>query len=86
MKTLQYLSANETIKGLVKTLSWKDIAKGEYKIHKDAGIPIRILHGNGSFKVIANGENIPEGIETRFKAEPKIVTWQTAEETATALA
>ena len=78
MKTLQYLRANETIKGLVKTLSWKDIAKGEYKIHKDAGIPIRILHGNGSFKVIANGENMPEGIETRFKAEAPVKVQQEA--------
>ena len=34
----------------------------------NAGKPIRVLHPNGSFKVIKNGECLPKGEETRFAA------------------
>ena len=35
---------------------------------KDGGRPIRVLHPSGSFKVIFNLENMPEGKELRHRA------------------
>ena len=71
---------------LTKANKWQAIVDKGYADKKKSGVPCRIVHENGSCKVIANAENVPEGTETRFKAEPKVVTWQTVEETATALA
>jgi len=71
---------------LTKDNKWQAIVDKGYADKKKSGRPCRIVHENGSFKVIANAENVPEGTDTRFKAEPKVVTWQTVEETATALA
>ena len=71
---------------LTKDNKWQAIVDKGYADKKKSGVPCRIIHENGSWKVIANAENVPEGTDTRFKAEPKVVTWQTVEETATALA
>ena len=71
---------------LTKDNKWQAIVDKGYADKKKSGVQCRIIHENGSWKVIANAENVPEGTDTRFKAEPKVVTWQTVEETATALA
>jgi len=49
---------------------WVKIKEG-YEAYSKAvedGLPIRILHPSGSFKVIRNGDNLPEGTELRFRA------------------
>ena len=65
MKVLQSLSA----KGRWTTLKTND--KGHhptFKATKDAGRPVRVLHPNGSFKVFANAEALPEGVEASHRA------------------
>ena len=49
---------------------WVKIKEGyaAYSKAVEDGLPIRILHPSGSFKVIRNGENLPEGTELRFRA------------------
>jgi|TARA_R110002094_G_scaffold62037_1_gene72494 hypothetical protein len=68
---------------LTKANKWQAIVDKGYADKKKSGVPCRIIHENGSWKVIANAENVPEGTETRFKAEPRVVTYQEAEETVT---
>ena len=60
----------EKITQAFRKTRWVKIKKGyeAYKKAVDGGLPIRILHPSGSFKVIRNGENLPEGTELRFRA------------------
>ena len=55
---------------LTKDNKWQAIVDKGYADKKKSGVPCRIIHENGSWKVIANAENVPEGTDTRFKAEP----------------
>jgi hypothetical protein len=61
MKTFQFLT---------KANKWQAIVDNGYADKKKQGVPCRIVHENGSWKVIANVEAMPEGMDTRFKAEP----------------
>ncbi len=49
---------------------WLPVSEGfeAFKAAKDGGFPIRILHDTGSFKVIHNVDQLPEGLEARHKA------------------
>ena len=60
-KTLQALSP----KGRWITLNKKGDA---FAKAKEGGRPIRVLHPSGSFNVIFNLENMPEGKELRHRA------------------
>tara|TARA_R110002012_G_scaffold258781_1_gene439847 strand:+ start:225 stop:473 length:249 start_codon:yes stop_codon:yes gene_type:complete len=61
MKTFEFLTvANK----------WRAIVDKGYQAKKKSGVPCRVVHPNGSWKVIANVDAMPEGMETRFKAEP----------------
>jgi|TARA_R110000787_G_scaffold120661_2_gene231598 hypothetical protein len=59
-KTFQFLTAGN---------KWNNLKKGEYKVKQESGRPVRILHENGSYFVIANKEALPEGIEPKARAE-----------------
>ena len=39
-----------------------------FKATKESGRPVRVLHPNGSFKVFANAENMPDGAEASHRA------------------
>jgi len=49
---------------------WLPVLEGfeAFKAAKDSGMPIRVLHDSGSFKVIHNVDQLPEGVEARHKA------------------
>lgn len=49
---------------------WINVAEGfeAFKSAKESGFPIRVLHPSGSFKVIHNVDQLPEGVESRHKA------------------
>ena len=49
-------------------LEWKNINRGKKQFQRtwkkiDNGNPVRVLHGNGSFKVVKNVEALPKGFE-----------------------
>tara|TARA_R100001132_G_C3257455_1_gene82640 strand:- start:111 stop:359 length:249 start_codon:yes stop_codon:yes gene_type:complete len=60
----------KTFEFLTKANKWQAIVDNGYADKKKSGVPCRIIHENGSWKVIANVDAIPEGMDTRFKAEP----------------
>ncbi len=51
---------------------WRPIVDKGYQAKKKAGVPCRVVHPNGSWKVIANVDAMPEGMDTRFKAEAPV--------------
>ena len=58
----------KTFEFLTKANKWQAIVDNGYADKKKSGVPCRIVHENGSYKVIANVDAIPEGMDTRFKA------------------
>ena len=60
MATMQTFVANE----------WVELAKGKELFSKvsDSGVPIRVLHPNGNFKVICNADKLPESVATTSTA------------------
>jgi len=75
MKTFEFLNLNQ------ERPQWEEIEDKSYADKKKSGVPCRVVHENGSWKVIANVEAIPEGMDTRFKAEAPVKVQQ---ETVTA--
>ena len=71
MATLQQLVTTKSGRNLQITRnSWKDIpSKADdpqaYSKAVEGGIPVRVLHSSGSYKVIKNVDNLPEGIDSR---------------------
>jgi hypothetical protein len=53
---------------------WVALDKGKDLFSKaaDSGIPIRVVHPNGNFKVIRNGDKLPEA-EPTTSTKPKAV-------------
>ena len=53
---------------------WVALEKGKDLFSKaaDSGIPIRVVHPNGNFKVIRNGDKLPEA-EPTTSTKPKAV-------------
>jgi lambda repressor-like predicted transcriptional regulator len=53
---------------------WVELAKGKDLFSKadKAGVPIRVVHPNGNFKVIRNAEKLPEAVATT-STKPKAV-------------
>ena len=53
---------------------WVALEKGRDLFSKaaDSGIPIRVVHPNGNFKVIRNGDKLPEA-EATTSTKPKAV-------------
>ena len=53
---------------------WVELAKGKELFSKadKAGVPIRVVHPNGNFKVIRNADKLPESVETT-STKPKAV-------------
>jgi hypothetical protein len=45
---------------------WLELAKGKELFSKadKAGVPIRVVHPNGNFKVIRNADKLPETVAT----------------------
>ena len=45
---------------------WVELTKGKDLFGKaaDSGVPIRVLHPNGNFKVIRNADKLPESVAT----------------------
>jgi len=72
MKTFEFLNLNQ------ERPQWEEIEDKGYADKKKSGVPCRIVHENGSWKVIANVEAIPEGMDTRFKAEAPVKVQQEA--------
>ena len=76
MATLQQLvttKPKKNAKTKITRNSWKDIpSKSDdpqaYSKAVEGGVPVRVLHSNGSFKVIKNVDNLPEGVDARFVA------------------
>ena len=66
MKTFQFLNLNQ------ERPQWENIEDKGYADKKKSGVPCRIVHENGSWKVIANIDAMPEGTDTRFKAEAPV--------------
>ena len=54
---------------------WIKMAEGfeSFKAAKSEGFPIRVVHPSGSFKVIHNADKLPEGVETRHKADSSTI-------------
>ena len=75
MKTFEFLNLNQ------ERPQWEEIEDKGYADKKKSGVPCRVVHENGSWKVIANVEAMPEGMDTRFKAEAPVKVQQ---ETVTA--
>ena len=73
MATLQQLVTTKPKKNAklqITRNSWKDIpSKADdpqaYSKAVEGGIPVRVLHSSGSYKVIKNVDNLPEGIDSR---------------------
>ena len=60
MKTFQYLN---------KSGEWVTTQdKKTSQEQREAGVPLRVLHDSGSFKVFANADKLPEGMEASFRA------------------
>ena len=53
---------------------WVALEKGRDLFSKaaDSGVPIRVVHPNGNFKVIRNGDKLPEA-EATTSTKPKAV-------------
>ena len=53
---------------------WVELAKGRELFAKAAnsGVPIRVVHPNGNFKVIRNADKLPEAVATT-STKPKAV-------------
>ncbi len=53
---------------------WVALDKGKDLFSKaaDSGVPIRVVHPNGNFKVIRNGDKLPEA-EPTTSTKPKAV-------------
>lgn len=53
---------------------WVALEKGKDLFGKaaDSGVPIRVVHPNGNFKVIRNGDKLPEA-EATTSTKPKAV-------------
>ena len=53
---------------------WVELAKGRELFSKadKAGVPIRVVHPNGNFKVIRNADKLPETVATT-STKPKAV-------------
>ena len=53
---------------------WVELAKGKDLFSKadKAGVPIRVVHPNGNFKVIRNADKLPETVATT-STKPKAV-------------
>jgi len=51
---------------------WVELAKGKDLFSKadKAGVPIRVVHPNGNFKVIRNAEKLPEAVATTSSYTP----------------
>jgi len=62
MKTFEFLNLNQ------ERPQWEEIEDKGYADKKKSGVPCRIVHENGSWKVIANVEAVPEGYKVRFKS------------------
>ena len=64
MATMQTFVANE----------WVELTKGKDLFSKaaDSGVPIRVVHPNGNFKVIRNADKLPESVATT-STKPKAV-------------
>ena len=60
MKTFQYLNKGG------KWVATKDKVTSQKKI--EAKTPVRVVHPNGSFKVFANADKLPEGMEASHRA------------------
>ena len=60
----------KTFEFLTKANKSQAIVDNGYADKKKQGTPCRIVHPNGSWKVIANVDAMPEGMDTRFRAEP----------------
>ena len=45
---------------------WVELTKGKDLFSKaaDSGVPIRVVHPNGNFKVIRNADKLPESVAT----------------------
>lgn len=58
------------VKGKKNKTSWIDLEKGKDIFSKSAetGMPIRVLHPSGSFKVIRHADKLPEGEPTSSRA------------------
>jgi len=69
MKTFQFLTIEN---------KWQPIVDKGYAEKKKFGVPCRVVHENGSWKVIANIDAMPEGMDTRFKAEAPVKVQQEA--------
>ena len=54
MATMQTFVANE----------WVELTKGKDLFSKasDSGVPIRVLHPNGNFKIIRNADKLPKTV------------------------
>ena len=53
---------------------WVELPKGKELFDKasTSGVPIKVVHPNGNFKVIRNGDKLPKGeLLTSTKATPK---------------
>ena len=53
---------------------WVELPKGRELFAKaaDSGIPVRVVHPNGNFKVIRNADKLPENVATT-STKPKTV-------------
>ena len=53
---------------------WVELPKGRELFAKaaDSGIPVRVVHPNGNFKVIRNADKLPENVATT-STKPKAV-------------
>lgn len=53
---------------------WVELPKGRELFAKaaDSGVPIRVVHPNGNFKVIRNADKLPENVATT-STKPKAV-------------
>ena len=73
MATLQKLvtiKPRKNAKLQITRNTWKDIpSKSDdpqaYTKAVEGGVPVRVLHSSGSYKVIKNVDNLPEGIDSR---------------------
>lgn len=76
MATLQQLVTTKPKKNAklqITRNTWKDIpSKADdpkaYSKAVEGGVPVRVLHSTGSYKVIKNIDNLPEGMDNRFVA------------------
>jgi len=60
MKTFQYLNKSG------KWVATQDKETSQKK--REAGVPLRVLHDSGSYRVFANADKLPEGVEPSFRA------------------